>query len=1154
MFTPQKKVWLDWPLSARKRGAGSGPGSGGLSANPSDGKGKSVAPAEPATPPLGPNGMAVDGDDLAEKVSQLEKELFEYQYNMGLVLIEKKEWTAEYERLKEVLAETKDALKREQTAHLIAMSEVEKREDDLRKALGVEKQCVSDLEKALREMRSEYAEIKFTADSKLAEANAIVASIDEKSLEFEAKMHSAEAKLAEISRKSSEIERKQQDLEAREADLQKKRLSFITEREAHESNFSKQREDLLEWERKLRESEERIGDRQRILNQREERANEKDKIYKQKEKDLEDVQKMIDEATSTLKQKEDDISSRVSKLAIREKEYEALQKNLEMKEKELLVLEETLKEREQVEIQKLLDEHNEILDAKKREFELEIEQKRKSVDEELGNKGFELQKKEAEINHKEEKLAKKEQALEKKSEKLKEKEEDFQSKLKDLKERERLLRSEEKNLEAEKKQLLVEKEELVNLKTRLEKIRADNEEQLLKIRKEKDQLKVTEEERSEYVRLQWELRQEIEKCRVQKEMLLKEAEDLKQQKEMFEKEWEVLDEKKAEVEKGLKDLSQEKEKFQKLKEAEEERLQKKLLETEEEIKRELENLNLAKETSAARLEHEKSVLTEQIQSERSQMLRDFELKKKELESDMQKKLEEQENDLCYRKKLFEEEKERELGNISYLRELARREMEEMKQERLVMGKEREEFSANKKHLEEEQTEIRRDIDKLMVLSQKMKEQREKFNKERQRFISFVEKQSSCSNCGECTREFVVSDMQCLSEIENLDIPQSKFAVVYHKEGFSKDQEAIEGQKSDASPHQVGSRTPVSAGTMSWLRKCTSKIFNFSPGKKDEFHPVQNLTLEGTVPVDQASAEEQSKVSGENDIEVSLAAVSASEDVQRLPSGQEILVDEQSNVNIAEDSHPSDLRSGKHEVRKRGRARVDRTRTMKQVVKDAEAILGEGLETNERRRQNGNAEESAHTNLDSREESSLAERGKRGNGRKRTRASHHDGDETEGHSDSVTGNQQRKRRQKPAAAGQPPVEPRYNLRRPKGRGTGAATSRASSDLNERKKNDAQGDGLLEVVNSKAAPAHSVTVASENGGSTHFVRCGTAANMEDTTKELAPNNPALSEEVNGTPDRVREGSDYNALESGDSDEEREHPGEVSMGKKLWTFFTT
>ncbi|KAF3653118.1 putative histone acetyltransferase HAC1-like [Capsicum annuum] len=1131
MSTPPTKFWSGWPLTPRTE--------------PVD-KGKGIASLE-----------NLDQEALKKKVSELQNELFDYQYNMGLLLLEKKEWSSKFEEIKQALEESDIAYRREQTAHAIAISEVEKREENLRKALGVEKQCARELEKELREMRSEHAETKYTADSKLAEANALATSIEEKSLEIEAKLRAADAKLAEVNRKSSEVERKLNEVCAQENALRRERLSFIAEREAYETNLSRQREDLQEWERKLQAAEERLADGRRLLNQREQRANDTDTILSQKKNDLEDEQR---------------------KTVIANSELEDVRKSLEIKERELLDLQEKLNIKERDGIQNLMDEHRRVLHYKEEEFELELRQRRASLDGELKGKVLELEKKEAEVNHMDEKIKKREQALEKKMEKVKEKEKDHELKLKALKEKEKSLKNEEKSLGTERKQIVSERENLLALKAELENVKADLEKQQIKISEGTEQLKITEDERIKHARLQSELKQEIDKCRLLQEDLLKEAEDLKQEKERFEREWEELDEKRSEIKIDLQELNEQRKNFEKLKRTEEERISKEKLETENFVQRELEALKVARETFEATMDHEKSILAEQTQSEKSLMLHAFEQQKRELESDMQRKQEEMESTLHVREKLFEEEREKELRNIEYLKEIAHRDMEEMKLERVRLEKEKQEISANKGILEVQQLEMKKDIDVLVGLSRKLKDQRLAYIKERDRFIDLVKQKKSCSSCGEGIRVIEFSDLQALAEAESFEAPPlPSVAQEYLKDGL---QGASGRTSDDLSPGALNTNSMVSAGTMSWLRKCTSKILKFSPGKN-----IGNAAPDGLIdessPSEKCAGISPNKLSNKGnpvDLAVSMNVL----DDQRLQHGDGLREVEVGQDTVEETQH-SFMKTGQRRPIKKGRGRSGKTAKSADTRTVLEKVPKEG----ENMHANGNVETSVNLNEESQRESDLLGAAPR-NSRKRSHlhtsqgtASEIDGTNSEGKSDTVASNR-RKRRQKATPGVQAHAERRYNLRRP--RNAAPATSNGSlpdpvSKSQEENWNSRASMETPQVNNSEDVKGRDFTTGhptvAESPLNDAVDNQGSVANMANELVEHTglseevnetPERPsALSEEVNETPERPsalsvngdeEEGCGDSADDGDDSDEEEEikHPGEVSVGKKIWTFITT
>lgn len=579
----------------------------------------------------------------------------------------------------------------------------------------------------------------------------------------------------------------------------------------------------------------------------------------------------------------------------------------------------------QVEIHQLLDEHRAILDTKMQEFELDMEDKRKALERELSGKVDAVENKESEINHRKEKLGKREQALDEKSERLKDKKKEFEQKLKTSKEREKVIKVDEKKLEVEEQQVFGDREHLQSLKDEVERIKAENIQLELLIREEGGKHRITDKERSEHIHLQLELKHEIENYRHKYELISKEAEDLKQQKEKFEKEWEDLDVKRSEISREQIEFVRGKENFEKLQRFEEDRLKGERHAVDDYIKRELESLKLEKDSLAIQMKDERLALSERAQFEHSEMVRDFELQRRGLEADMQNRQEEMEKILYERKRAFEDNRQKEINNINYLKEVAQKEREEIRSKRKGIEKDRDEVALNKEKLKINQLEIQKDIHQLDVLSKKIKNQREGLVKERGHFLAFVEKIKSCKGCGEIAREFVLSDFQVPEVDHGMDVSLQRL-----------DDELLEKSPGDLVVSE-------STGQTSWLRKCTSKILKLSPG-------------------------------------------------------------------------------------------LHKTRSMKAVVEDAKAFLGE--KTPEEPLSNATLlpNDSDHMNEENRGDSSHAEKSYSKTARKRQRPetskiteTEQDVYDSEGCSGSVTVGGRRKRQQKAATTSRTPGEERYNFR-------------------------------------------------------------------------------------------------------------------------------
>nr|APB87917.1 nuclear matrix constituent protein 1-like protein [Dendrobium officinale] len=799
---------------------------------------------------------------------------------------------------------------------------------------------------------------------------------------------------------------------------------------------------------------------QRLLNEREERANDMDIILKKKEAEIEDARKNIDAASSILRSQEDGLKARLRTLIVKEQDTEIKSSTLEKKEEDLMAIEERLSVRESEEIQKLLDEQNATLDAKIQDFELEMVKKRQSFDKEVKNHVDLLDKEKRQVKCKEEQIVKRDETLDKKTDKLKSKEEVLDTKSKTLKKWEDSLKTDEKKLQEEREQLIKDANELEASRAKLHNEKAAIEAEGQKVVLEKENLRLTQLERERHLKMQAELKLEKEEYRMMMESLEKEKDVLGQEKEMFERDWEVLDVRRVALEAEIKQLSAEREKFEKWQHTEEERLKNEGLLAITDSQRELEDLRLKKEAFESMMAQERADVHAEVDRERADMSREFELLKHKLEMNMQRIQDDVEKELKEKENMFERWREVELSRIKSSTESNDFRGKRLEMELNQLQREKAAFSDQRGKLEADRQEIQNDIDTLLRLSKNLKDQREEFAKEKEMFLSAVEQCKTCHNCGVPIYNIDLLDLQPLKSTEGSE----EIILPSLADGFLE--EHMKGRSTVISPRVLAVGSSNSGSHMTrWLQRCAS-LFKISP-RNNVHSPTedQNETSFGErldkvafedadyEPAPSASFENQMAhvdsgdvVTGElvrvdnaeDDAEASLDGANSSMDIVKIDSDDgsqktAAVTDgmnnevEGSSMHAEKDLKPEPSKQGqRHQPNRRAKSAIRRTRSVKAVVEDAKAILGEVYETMVDEKQNDNAKDSQNIPNENPEASVKADRAVTGK-RKKRRLREVEPEDSEPLSESVSIGG-RPKRQQTSSRPTTPGEKRYNLRR------------------------------------------------------------------------------------------------------------------------------
>ncbi|XP_057528538.1 protein CROWDED NUCLEI 4 isoform X2 [Amaranthus tricolor] len=752
---------------------------------------------------------------LIAYIAKLEAEIYELQHNMGLLILERKDYASKYEESRLSVESIEVKHMRDQAALTSALAEARKREDNLKKALGVEKECVVNLEKALHEMRTECAEVKVTAECKISEAHTMIEAAQGKFIEAEAKLRSAESLRDEARRSKCAAERKLQEVEAREDDLRRRMASFKSDCDAKEKEIMLERQSLIERQKVLSEAQNKVLDGQALLNQREADFLIKSQTLRRNEKELEDQKVNLTSEWKILKEQKSNLELNAVSLSEREKAVFEKEILLNKREKDLLVSQEKIASKEHSEVQKYIAEQENALRHRKEEFEAELMVKQKLVEEDIESKKRTWELSELDLKQREDHILEKEQDLEVQARVIADKGKVLAENLKAVKEKESLLHKSENEVEQMKSTLQKEREEIDKVKIDLEKSLLCFEEEKKQIAEAKKRLELMTSESNELLILETKLKEEIDTIRAQKLHLEAEAEKLKVEQAKFETEWEVIDEKREELRREEERIAGERLAISKFLKDERDSLNLEKEALREQYKHDLESLALDREAFRSECQHEHSEWFSKFQQERADFLLEIECRKRELEDCINKRRDDIESYSKEKEKSFEEEKKRELQYISSLKEGLMKEQEHVAIALKKLEAEKLEIKSDREERDKAWAELQNLIEELQMQRFKLKEQRELLHADREKI-----------NC----------QIEQLKRLEDVKIDSDKIIVPLTKQMCAETTPEVCVHIPSLEPTQkvtvvedrqdTGSDSPSSS--VSWLKKCASLLFKPLP--------------------------------------------------------------------------------------------------------------------------------------------------------------------------------------------------------------------------------------------------------------------------------------------------------------------------------------